>query len=225
MPARCVVPPCAKPTRASTNPIQNPLPGFRDVAATDGFANVRPHADYFRSAADGTLPSVSWIMPSYDDAEHPPDSIADGQEWVTNVVNAAMQGPDWMHTAIFLTWDDWGGFYDHVKPIRIDQNGYGIRVPGIVISPWVRSGSIDDQTLSFDAYLKLIEDRFLSGARLDPLTDGWPDPRPTVRENAARLGDLALEFDFSQAPIPPLILQPRPPGTPPPGASVWWTNG
>ena len=85
-------------------------------------------------------------------------------------MNAVMQGdPDqWMHTAIFITWDDWGGFYDHVRPIRIDENGYGIRVPGIVISPWVdRDLGVDHQTLSFDAYLKLIEDRFLDGWRLD----------------------------------------------------------
>ena len=160
-------------------------------------------------------------MPSYDDAEHPPDSIGDGEAWVTSVVNAAMQGPDWLHTAIFLTWDDWGGFYDHVKPIKIDQNGYGIRVPGILISPWAKPGFIDHQTLSFDAYLKLIEDRFLGGARLDPTTDGWPDPRPTVREDAAQLGDLSLDFDFSQVPLEPLILGPHPAGSAKGGPALW----
>lgn len=221
----CVLPPCDPPTRASTNPIMNPLPGFRTVAATNGFSNIRPHADYFAAAADGTLPSVSWIMPTYNNAEHPPDSITDGQQWVTNVVNAAMEGPDWLHTAIFLTWDDWGGFYDHVKPITIDQNGYGMRVPGILISPWAKQGLIDHQTLSFDAYLKLIEDRFLGGARLDPTTDGWPDPRPTVREDSPRLGDLGLEFDFFQNPLQALILDPRPRGSPPRGPSVPWRNG
>ena len=97
-----------------------------------------------------------------------------------------------------------------MEPIRIDENGFGIRVPGIMISPWARSGLIDHQTLSFDAYLKFIEDRFLGGARLDPLTDGWPDSRPTVRENARKLGDIALEFDFTQEPLPPLVLDPRP---------------
>jgi phospholipase C len=120
-----------------------------------------------------------------------------------------MQGPDWDSTAIFLTWDDWGGFYDHVQPPHVDQNGYGLRVPGIVISPWVRQG-IDHQTLSFDAYLKLIEDRFLAGQRLDPATDGRPDSRPTVREEIGVLGDLANAFDFSQPPLPPLILDPHP---------------
>jgi len=224
-PGTCVLPPCArKPNRASTNPIQNPLPGFRTVEATNGFANIRPHADYFSAAADGTLPSVSWIMPSYSDAEHPPDNIGDGQAWVTKIVNAAMEGPDWLHTAIFITWDDWGGFYDHVKPIKIDENGYGIRVPGIMISPFAKTG-IDHQTLSFDAYLKLIEDRFLGGQRLDPATDGWPDPRPTVREDAAGLGDLAQEFDFYQTPLPPLILAPWPRGRPAHLHAVRWTNG
>jgi phospholipase C len=92
----------------------------------------------------------------------------------------------------------------------VDQNGYGLRVPGLLISPWARAGMIDHQTLSFDAYLKFIEDRFLGGQRLDPSTDGRPDPRPTVREDAKMLGDLAKEFDFSQQPIPPMILDPLP---------------
>jgi len=166
-------------------------------------------------------------MPTEDLSEHPPDNIGDGEAWVTSVVNAAMQSPDWLHTAIFLTWDDWGGFYDHVPPIRIDSNGYGIRVPGILISPWARPGYIDHQTLSFDAFLKFIEDRWLGGARLDPLTDGWPDPRPTVREDVSQLGDLASEFDFSQDPIPPLILDPYPESLPGPThtGGLPWSNG
>jgi phospholipase C len=122
-----------------------------------------------------------------------------------------MKGPDWNSTAIWLTWDDWGGFYDHVVPPVVDENGYGLRVPGILISPWARAGMIDHQTLSFDAYLKFIEDRFLGGQRLDPQTDGRPDRRPTVREEAKMLGDLTSEFDFNQDPIPPLILDPSPP--------------
>jgi phospholipase C len=129
---------------------------------------------------------------------------------VTRLVNAVMKGPLWASSAIFLTWDDWGGFYDHVKPPRVDVNGYGLRVPGLLISPYARAGTIDHQTFSFDAYLKLIEDRFLGGQRLDPATDGRPDSRPTVRETVAILGDLALEFDFEAEPQPPLILDPTP---------------
>jgi phospholipase C len=79
-------------------------------------------------------------------------------------------------------------------------------VPGLLISPYAKTGYIDHQTLSFDAYVKFIEDRFLGGQRLDPKTDGRPDGRPSVREKAAVLGDLYTEFDFSQQPRPPLIL-------------------
>jgi phospholipase C len=127
---------------------------------------------------------------------------------VTRLINAAMSGPDWDSTAIFLTWDDWGGFYDHVVPPHVDRNGYGLRVPGLVISPYAKEGSIDDTTLSFDSYLRLIEDRFLDGQRLDPRTDGRPDSRPTVRERLA--GDVTNAFDFHQAPRDPVILDPWP---------------
>src|SRR6202165_1562877 len=109
-----------------------------------------------------------------------------------------MCGPNWSSSAIFLAWDDWGGFYDHVVPPRVDENGYGLRVPGLVISPFARQGFIDHQTLSFDAYVKFIEDDFLGGQRIDPTTDGRPDPRPDVREDVAVLGDLSLAFDFTQ---------------------------
>jgi phospholipase C len=82
-----------------------------------------------------------------------------------------------------------------------------------VISPYAKRGYVDHQTLSFDGYLKFIEDRFLGGARLDPRTDGRPDQRPRVREDAPHLGNLARDFDFSQPPRPPLLL----PTSPPPG--------
>ena len=79
-----------------------------------------------------------------------------------------------------------------------------------MISPYARRGFIDHQTLSFDAYVKFIEDDFLGGQRLDPRTDGRPDPRPDVRERAAILGDLARDFDFKQKPRRPLVLDPHP---------------
>jgi phospholipase C len=132
--------------------------------------------------------------------------VSRGQAYVTGVINAIMRSPDWKSTAIFLSWDDWGGFYDHVVPPRVDQNGYGLRVPGIVISPYARRGYIDHQTLSHDAYVKFIEDDFLGGERIDPRTDGRPDQRPTVRETVSILGDLRRDFDFTQMPRPPEIL-------------------
>src|SRR5262249_49477198 len=105
---------------------------------------------------------------------------------------------------------DWGGFFDHVPPPSVDVNGYGLRVPGLVISPYARRGFIDHQVLSFDAFAKFIEDDFLGGQRLDPATDGRPDPRTSVRENATVLGDLRADFDFTQVPRTPLLLAPYP---------------
>jgi phospholipase C len=97
-----------------------------------------------------------------------------------------------------------------VKPPVVHRFGYGLRVPALVISPYAKRGYVDHQTLSFDAYLKFIEDDFLRGARLDPKTDGRPDRRPDVRENARILGNLVNDFDFAQKPRPPLILRPYP---------------
>jgi phospholipase C len=147
-------------------------------------------------------------VPNDRHSEHPPALVSVGQAWVTRLVNAVMEGPDWPTTAIFLTWDDWGGFYDHVVPPQVDPEGYGLRVPGLVISPYARSGYIDHQVLSFDAYLKFIEDDFLGGQRLDPATDGRPDRRPDVRESLPKLGNLLADFDFNQPPHSPLILPP-----------------
>jgi phospholipase C len=154
---------------------------------------------------------VSWIIPSGANSEHPPASVHRGQAYVTAIVNAAMKSRDWKSTAIFLSWDDWGGFYDSVVPPAVDQNGYGLRVPGIVISPYAKTGFIDHQTLSSDAYLKFIEDDFLDGARLDPTTDGRPDSRPDVREDEPLLGNLEEDFNFSQAPRAPVLLPTNPP--------------
>jgi phospholipase C len=201
----------------AATPIQNPLPWFTTVRQNHQMRNVRSHDEFLRALEDGTLPTVSWIVPGRGGiSEHPGTGapISEGQAHVTRMVNAVMNSPYWLTSAIFLTWDDWGGFYDHVVPPRVDVAGYGIRVPGIVISPWVKPG-IDHQVLSFDAYLKFIEDLFLDGQRLDPDTDGRPDPRPTVREEVTILGDLRKEFDFSQEPIAPLIL----PEYPEPGAA------
>jgi hypothetical protein len=85
-----------------------------------------------------------------------------------------------------------------------------LRVPAMLISPHARRGYIDHQTLSFNAYAKVIEDDFIGGQRLDPATDGRPDSRPGVRESAPVLGNLVREFDFNQKPRPPLILSPHP---------------
>jgi phospholipase C len=191
---------------AKTPGIWNPLPYFDTVKQDGQLQNITDVTNFYKDAKDGTLPSVSWITPSGANSEHPPSLISDGQAWTASLINAVMQGPDWDSTAIFLSWDDWGGFYDHVVPPHVDENGYGLRIPGIVISPYAKQGFIDHQTLSHDAYVKLIEDIFINGQRLDPATDGRPDPRPDVREDVSILGNLLNDFDFTQSPRPPLIL-------------------
>ena len=201
---------CPVVHQSATAPsIWNPLPSFTTVHLDGELARIQGLAAFRTQAKEGKLPAVSWVIPNNTDSEHPPAKVSDGEAYVTTLVNELMQSPDWKSTAIFISWDDWGGFYDHVVPPRVDGSGYGLRVPGLVISPYARQGFIDHQTLSFDAYLKFIEDDFLHGARLDPRTDGRPDPRPDVRENQPLLGNLIRDFDFSRPPRPGVVLTAR----------------
>ncbi len=201
----------AVPQNAKTPGIWNPLPWFDTVRQDHQLADVAPVTSFFTAAREGKLPAVSWVTPAEKVSDHPPALISAGQTYVTSLIDALMKSPDWSSTAIFLAWDDWGGFYDHVVPPTVDAQGYGLRVPALLISPWARHGYIDHQTLSFDAYLKFIEDDFLGGQRLDPATDGRPDSRTVVRENVKALGNLAPEFDFRQHPGKPKLLPLHPP--------------
>ncbi|HLB21641.1 MAG TPA: alkaline phosphatase family protein [Solirubrobacteraceae bacterium] len=215
---------CAPVQQGPKTPgIWNPLAEFTDVAQDGQLDNIQGLNQFFGAVHEQSacgLPNVSWVDPKFSVSEHPNASIAAGQAYVTTLVNAIMRSPCWQSTAIFLSWDDWGGLYDHLAPPSVDENGYGLRVPGLVISPYAKTGYVDHQQLSHDAYLKFIEDDFLSGARLDPATDGRPDKRPDVRDALPGLGDLANEFDFQQVPRAPVLLTPRPPPGPasePPG--------
>jgi len=202
---------CGPVAQNSNTPgIWNPLPWFDTVKADHQLGNIASVDHFYAAAKKGTLPSVSWVVPSGAVSEHPPAPVSYGQSYVTSLINAVMRSPDWDSTAIFLAWDDWGGFYDHVVPPTVDQNGYGLRVPGIVISPYAKRRYVDHQILSFDAYDKFIEDDFLNGQRLDPATDGRPDPRPDVREDEKILGNLVNDFDFNQRPRPPVLLPVHP---------------
>src|SRR5258708_6443085 len=191
-----------------------------------GYHDAREIPNYWAYAKNFVLqdrmfePNASWSLPQHlfmvsgwsakCATPGDPMSCANAKAVASGVQSRGVRVVDWNSTAIFLSWDDWGGFYDHVTPPTVDQNGYGLRVPGLVISPYAKQGYIDHQTLSHDAYLKVIEDDFLSGHRIDPKTDGRPDPRPTVREGASQLGDLVNDFDFSQAPRQPVIQPTNP---------------
>ncbi len=221
---------CAPVVQGPKTPgIWNPLVDFTDVKEDDQLGDVQSLNNFYtavHNTGECALPNVSWIVPNGKVSEHPPSLISTGQTYVTTLINSIMRSPCWDSTAIFLSWDDWGGFYDNVVPPAIDQEGYGFRVPGLVISPYARAGYIDHQQLSHDAYLKFIEDDFTDGQRLNPATDGRPDSRRDVREEAPGLGNLESDFDFCQTPRPPLILPAEPapgpasdpPGSVPPGA-------
>ena len=190
----------------------NVLPWFDDVKTDQEVGNVVDAEDFFTNLTSGKLAAVSWLTPSQELSEHPTALVSTGQKYVTGLINAVMSSSYWDSTVIFLTWDDWGGFYDHVRPVTVDANGYGFRVPAITISPWVKPGQIDHTVYSHDAYRHFIEDLFANGERLDPATDGRPDNRPSVRDTEPQLGDLLNEFDFTQPANAPLILAPCPAG-------------
>ena len=210
----------------SVNTLWNPVPGFAYVEQ-QGAAYIQAHNppfdQFLLDIKNGTLPQVSWVIPNKDFSEHPASSITAGMEYVTSMVNAIMQSPYWANTAIFIAWDDWGGFYDHVAPPVVDMNpsqypvlGFGFRVPGMLISAYAKPGYIDHNVLSTDSYATFFENLFMGGARLDPVQLGEPDNRPDIRDELTSItfpdgsvkavGDLMDEFDFTQAPNPPLVL-------------------
>lgn len=201
---------CSGGARSAFDQYVSPLSGFQTVSDNGQLENIKPTARFFEAAKSGTLPAVSWVTPDPKFSEHPPESITDGQAYVASLVNAVMNGPDWNSTAIFITWDEWGGFYDHVQPPMVEGAQLGMRVPGLVISPYAKQGYIDHQTLTFQSYLKFIEDDFLGGQRLDPKTDGRPDSRPAVLDNSPAVGTLIDDFDFSQTPRLPIPVQVSP---------------
>ena len=156
--------------------------------------HVLPYSQFVTDAAAGKLPAVSWIVQPENVSEHPPESTCKGENWTVEQINAVMQGADWQTTAIFLTWDDFGGFYDHVPPPTIDGFGLGPRVPLLIISPYARSGFISHTQYEFSSFLKIVEERF--GLQM-----------LNARDKAAN--DMTDSFDFTQTPSSPLVLTPR----------------
>lgn len=136
--------------------------------------------------ATGHLSQVSWVIPSGQASDHPEINTGLGPSWVASVVNAIGSSPYWQHTAIFITWDDWGGWYDHVPPPIYDSYEYGFRVPLIVVSPYARAAYVSHAVHDFGSILKFIEKNF----NLTSL--GYAD---------SRADDLSDCFDFAQTPL------------------------
>jgi phospholipase C len=171
---------------------RNVLPGFPQIANDPALSSrIVAIGDFFDDIRTGKLPQVCWLVPGFRDSEHPPANIQTGMQYVTRVVNAIMKSHYWNDCAIIVTWDDYGGFYDHVPPPHIDQFGYGLRVPALVISPYSRGGHVVSTLYDFTSPLKLIETKFGLAAL-------------TTRDGAS---NTMLEcFDFSQPPLAPDII-------------------
>ncbi|MDQ2909092.1 MAG: hypothetical protein M3R44_07070 [Candidatus Eremiobacteraeota bacterium] len=146
---------------------------------------VNPETQIFSDLTSGTLPQVSWVIPSFENSDHPLAASNTGPSWVTSVVNAIGASPYWDSTAVFVTWDDWGGWYDNVRPPQVDLMGLGFRVPLVVVSPYSKHGYVSHAQHEFGSILRFTEETF----GLKPLgtRDIFSD-------------DLRDCFDFSQTP-------------------------
>jgi len=156
-------------------------------------SKVISDTQFVQDAQTGNLPSVSWLV-SGPTSEHPPSSTCLGENWTVQQVNAVMNGPLWNSTAIFITWDDFGGFYDHVPPPGLDQYGLGPRVPLLIISPYAKSGFISHTQYEFSSFLTLVETRF----NLKPLT-----------ERDSKANSMVDSFNFDQQALPASTLSQR----------------
>ena len=154
------------------------------------FSRIVDLNEYFDDLARGTLPAVSFIVPS-GASEHPPGSIQAGERFVRTLINALMASDEWRRSMFIWTYDDWGGWYDHVRPPRVDRYGYGFRVPALLVSPYARRGHVDSTVLDFTSILKFIEYNW----RLAPLA---------TRD--ARANNFLTAFDFRKPPRPPQFL-------------------
>ena len=179
---------------AKAEGLWNPLPGFEAYEKSSNF-DIKSHlgatAQFYKDLKNGTLPQVSYLVPAGTDSEHAPYNVQTGMWYVTGLINAVMQSTYWSKCAVIVVWDDYGGFYDHVPPPRqLDLLGDGFRVPALVISPYSRVG-VAHATYDLTSLLKLVETAF----GLPPLTE---------RDGSS--GSMLECFNFSQAPLPPLII-------------------
>jgi len=177
----------------------NSLDAIRSVRSDPSqWANVKSFDTFFTDAAAGNLPNVSWVLGNQ--LEHPPSTACSGENETVNIVNAIMKSSAWSSTAIFIYWDEWGGFYDHVAPPQPNNVSFGFRVPLIVISPYTKYGTganggfVDHTFYSHSSTLKFVE-------------ANWSLPSLTPADQNAH--DMMNLFDFSETPKPSLLLTKR----------------
>ncbi len=157
--------------------------------------HVFPESQFTADVKAGNMPVFSWLI-SGTESEHPPRSSCGGENWTVSQINAVMQSPYWASTAIFIIWDDFGGFYDHYPPPTPapDAYGYGPRVPLLIISPYAKSGYISHTVYDAASILRFTEDNF---------------KLPYLSSRDASANNMSDSFDLTQAPLPPLVLQTR----------------
>jgi phospholipase C len=156
---------------------------------------IRPVDSLLGDIAADTLPPVTWVTPRFELSDHPDYSLCHGENWSTQVVDAIMGSKMWKDTAIFLTWDDYGGFYDHVPPPDVDRMGFGFRVPLLVISPYAIDGKVSHEEGEFSSVLRFIE-------------NNW-NLRPFLTDRDRQATPMMSAFDFSQPPRAPEPLPQR----------------
>ncbi|HLY03287.1 MAG TPA: alkaline phosphatase family protein [Candidatus Cybelea sp.] len=147
---------------------------------------VSPQTQFFNDVSNGDLPAVSWITPTCRNSDHPDCGSHTGPDWVASLVNAIGESQYWSSTAIFVFWDDYGGWYDHVPPALVDYDGLGIRVPLLVVSAYAKEGCVSHVHYEHGSILKFVEDQFAL---------------PRLSASDARANPIASRcFDFSHAP-------------------------
>lgn len=167
---------------------------FSYVAALKSSPNNVHSAQFATDAAAGNLPAVSWVYAPHLQSEHPDDNVAYGMQWTVDQVNAIVKGGLWPKTAIFISWDDWGGWADHVTPPNVEQwtDGsqfrYGSRVPCLVLGPFAKAGYISKAQHSFVSIAKFCESNF---------------GLPAINQRDASADDMSDCFDFTQKPLGP----------------------
>jgi phospholipase C len=171
-----------------------PLHEVKHVRFSPMYRDVVPNTRFLPDLKGGRLPQVTWLTPPMKLSDHPPHSLCQGENWLVSTMNALMRSKYWSSTAVVVTWDDYGGFFDHVPPPHPDIYGFGPRVPALIISPWAKRGLVDHEEMDFASVLRLIETIF---------------DLPTMTQRDAHASDMLSAFDFRTGPRPPMLLPER----------------
>ncbi|MGA8575534.1 MAG: alkaline phosphatase family protein [Candidatus Cybelea sp.] len=181
----------ASPLSRVAGKVWSEFSSIRSVRYGADWKNViSPQTRILTDVSRGSLAAVSWVTPDWVDSDHTGSGYHRGPSWVASIVNAIGESPYWSSTAIFVIWDDWGGWYDDAVPPQLDYRGLGIRVPCIVISPYAKQGYVAHTQYEYGSILKTVEEIF-GLQRIGPPSRGFTD---------TRANDMLDAFDFAQAP-------------------------